>query len=164
MILQYPNRILRQVCTELPVGSPRARETGMALLAAMAECSRPCLGLSANQVGSTDRIFVLDVKRLRLKTKSIFVNPEITWKSEETLVAGEGCMSFRPGMLVPIERAVGITLAAYTPGWKRIEVTLKGLAARCVQQEMDHLDGVLIIDHEMNRREAAVPVATGGER
>jgi len=72
-------------------------------------------------------------------------NPEIVERSEETEVDDEGCLSF-PGINVPIERAVSVTCTGQALTGKQVRIEAEGLHARLLQHEIDHLDGVLIID------------------
>ena len=83
------------------------------------------------------------------------VNPRIVDPSEETETDEEGCLSLED-VRVPVERAVAVTLEGVDPSGDAVRFELEGLAARVVQHENDHLDGVLIIDRtdEEHRREA----------
>ena len=83
------------------------------------------------------------------------VNPEIVERSEETDVDNEGCLSLQ-GVSVPVERTVAVTLAGKDEDGNDVHYELEGHGARVVQHELDHLDGVLIIDRTTPeaRREA----------
>ena len=83
------------------------------------------------------------------------VNPEIVERSEEAEVADEGCLSIQ-GISVPVERSLRVTLVGRDETGAEQRFELDGYAARCVQHESDHLDGVLMIDRTTSeaRREA----------
>jgi peptide deformylase len=83
-------------------------------------------------------------------------NPEIVEFSEETEVAEEGCLSF-PGIEVPVERATSVTCEAVDIDGESVRIEASGLLARVLQHEIDHLDGVLIIDRATaEERKAAI--------
>lgn len=99
------------------------------------------IGLAANQVGSLQRLFLL-----HLEGKIIaFVNPKITNLTLETAIAEEGCLSF-PGLSVPVKRSLKVMISAADEKGEEFELILEGWEARAAQHELDHLDGVLIID------------------
>ena len=86
-------------------------------------------------------------------------NPRIVERSDETEVADEGCLSLQ-GVLVPVERHVWVVVEGNDAGGGRARHALEGLGARVVQHELDHLDGMLILDrttHEA-RRSALAPL------
>jgi peptide deformylase len=100
------------------------------------------IGLAATQVGVLQRMFVF----APVEDDAVaVVNPEIVERSEETDVADEGCLSIQ-GVLVPVERSVTVTLVGKDEHGADVRYELDGYAARCVQHESDHLDGVLMID------------------
>ncbi|MBI3332100.1 peptide deformylase, partial [Candidatus Peregrinibacteria bacterium] len=74
------------------------------------------------------------------------INPEITWKSDETYVDQEGCLSL-PGVWLDITRSKEIIVGYMDPAGKKQERKLTDFAARVVQHEVDHLDGILIVDY-----------------
>ena len=110
-------------------------------------------GLAATQVGVLRRVFVIrageDGAALAL------INPELVKRSEEQETDDEGCLSLQ-GVLVPVERSVSVTVAAKDPAGAEVTLDLEGLEARACQHELDHLDGVLMIDRTTDdaRREA----------
>ena len=110
------------------------------------------IGLAATQVGIIRRLFVFQPQEDEI---AVVVNPEIVERSEETSVADEGCLSIQ-GILVPVERAVTITLAGRDANGEEVRFELDDIYARAAQHELDHLDGVLIIDQTTPeaRREA----------
>lgn len=100
------------------------------------------LGLSACQIGKNIRMFVLPKG---LTKKQIFINPEIIKISKKTNIIEEGCLSL-PGLLMPIKRAVSLKIKAFDENDKQFKLKATDLLARTIQHEMDHLNGVLIVD------------------
>ncbi len=99
------------------------------------------VGLAATQVGVLRRLFVfVDGDEDR-----VLVNPTIATSSKETTSDDEGCLSLR-GVLVPVERPFSITIEGFDEKGQPLELELEESTARVVQHELDHLDGVLIID------------------
>jgi peptide deformylase len=110
------------------------------------------IGLAATQVGVLRRLFVFQPDEDEVLA---LVNPEIVERSEEVDVADEGCLSIQ-GITVPVERALEVTIVGKDETGADVRYELDGYAARCVQHETDHLDGVLMIDRTTPeaRREA----------
>ena len=105
------------------------------------------IGLAAPQVGVTQRIIVIDVAREGEKPKPMRIaNPEIVWRSEETTVANEGCLSV-PEHYADVSRAAHVRLRYLDHENEIREIDADGLLATCLQHEIDHLDGVLFVDH-----------------
>ena len=107
----------------------------------------PGVGLSAIQVGVAKRVIVIDVAReggppapLRL------IDPEIVWYSGESTGLDEGCLSL-PDQFEPLERPERIRFRHLDERGALQEVEADGLLSRCVQHELDHLDGLLFVDH-----------------
>ena len=99
------------------------------------------IGLSANQVGLDARVFVM---KSQDQGNVCFFNPEITKVSQETDLMKEGCLSF-PDMYLMIKRAKMIELKYQNALGEDKVVTLEGLASRCVQHEVDHLNGIIFL-------------------
>lgn len=143
-ILKYPHPILRVPCQPVTLFDEALSQ----LVANMVETMYDgpgAVGLSAPQVGQSVRVFVMDVtaKTSRNELK-IFINPEIVQASRNKVMR-EGCLSF-PEYLANVKRATKLTVRAQdvTGQWQEWE--LYALEAVCVQHEIDHLDGVLMID------------------
>ncbi|MEI6650501.1 MAG: methionyl-tRNA formyltransferase [Candidatus Moraniibacteriota bacterium] len=98
-------------------------------------------GLAAPQIGKSIRLFVIEVG----ERVYVFINPVITKKSEKTVLYEEGCLSL-PGLFFDIERSERITLDYQNQHGSKKTLTTDGLLAIVIQHEMDHLDGVLIVD------------------
>jgi peptide deformylase len=111
------------------------------------------IGLAATQVGRLRRLLVYRVEHDG--PVQALINPELQWASKDEEVFEEGCLSLR-GVLVDVERPIHVRVTALDPSGEPITVEASGLEARVIQHEMDHLDGVLIIDRAPRdqRREA----------
>lgn len=101
------------------------------------------IGLAANQVGVLHRVLVYQA--FEEDPLTALVNPVIEWSSEETEPAEEGCLSL-PGVHVEVERPVRVRVRARDGEGEELEIEAEGLHARVIQHEIDHLDGVLILD------------------
>ena len=113
------------------------------------------VGLAAPQIGLSLRLFVADGSPFGegdhgdpacKSFKRVMINPVLFDPSEEEDVMEEGCLSI-PGIREPVQRPVRIGVEYYNEQWELVEEQLEGLAARIVQHEYDHLDGVMIPDH-----------------
>jgi peptide deformylase len=104
------------------------------------------IGLAAPQVGVSQRVIVLDLRREDHDDEPIaLVNPRLTWKSTETAKQTEGCLSI-PGLEEIVERPAKVRVEAHDPEGEPIEMEADDLLARALQHEIDHLDGILFID------------------
>jgi peptide deformylase len=107
------------------------------------------IGLAAPQVGIGQRFFVLKLPRDR---ERVLVNPEITWQSRRSVSSEESCLSL-PGVSVEVERSARVKIRASDEHGEPFELSARGLLARAIQHELDHLNGVLCIDRiDMKRR------------
>ena len=105
------------------------------------------IGLAAPQVGATQRVLVVDVAREGEKPQPMrLANPEILWRSDTLMLANEGCLSL-PEHYADVERPDAIRLRYLDHENEIREIEAKGLLATCLQHEIDHLDGVLFVDH-----------------
>ena len=102
---------------------------------------REGVGLAANQVGRLRRVLVAAVE----DEEYAVVNPKIVRSSEETQIGEEGCLSI-PGIQVEVERPTAVTISGQNTAGKPIWMEATGLLARVIQHEVDHLNGVLILD------------------
>jgi peptide deformylase len=120
------------------------------------------VGLAATQLGILRRILVFQAGSDAPVTA--LVNPRVEWSSEQDLVtAEEGCLSL-PGVVVDVERPLYIRVSAVDPGGEELAIEASGLEARVIQHEIDHLDGVLMLQHapKEQRRAALRALREGG--
>jgi len=120
----------------------------------------PGIGLAAIQVGVPKRVIVMDLSRSEdAKEPRFFINPEILWASEETQGYEEGCLSV-PEIYDEVERPAKVRIRYLGYDGKSVEEEAEGLYAVCVQHEMDHLEGVLFLDHlsRLKRQRAVAKV------
>ncbi|HEY0649250.1 peptide deformylase [Phenylobacterium sp.] len=154
-ILVVPHPVLKQVSTKVDVVDDDLR----ALMDDMLETmyAAPGIGLAAVQIGVPKRVIVMDLSREgEDKQPRYFVNPEILWASEETAPYEEGCLSV-PEIYDEVERPAQVKLRYLNYQGEQIEEDADGLFAVCIQHEMDHLEGVLFIDHLSRlKREQAI--------
>jgi peptide deformylase len=154
-ILVVPNPILKQVSTTVAVVTDETR----ALMDDMLETmyAAPGIGLAAVQIGVPKRIIVMDLAREgEPKQPRYFINPEILWASDETAPYEEGCLSV-PDIFDEVERPARVKLRYLNYQGETVEEDAEGLFAVCIQHEMDHLEGVLFIDHLSRlKREQAI--------
>jgi peptide deformylase len=112
------------------------------------------VGLAATQVGVLHRVLVYRVQQQA--PVSALINPELEWAGKETETMEEGCLSL-PGVLVEVERPIHIRVRALDAEGSQILIEASGLEARVIQHEIDHLDGVLILDRTTrDQRKAAI--------
>ena len=105
------------------------------------------VGLAAPQVGVASRVLVIDVARDSEKPQPLkLANPEIIWRSSETVVCNEGCLSL-PEHYAEVTRPAKIRLRYLDYQNEIREMESEGLLSTCLQHEIDHLDGVLFVDH-----------------
>jgi peptide deformylase len=109
--------------------------------------SAPGVGLAAIQVGEAKRIVTVDIaKKDQPKERRVIINPELVWKSDEKASYEEGCLSI-PEYYEEVERPVAVKVKYLDIDGKTQEVEATGLLATVLQHEIDHLNGVLFIDH-----------------
>jgi peptide deformylase len=107
----------------------------------------PGIGLAAIQVGVPKRLLVVDIApEGEPPAPQFFINPEITWASEELFKYNEGCLSL-PDHYADVERPAEVKASYLDRDGKAQQVHATGLLATCLQHEMDHLEGILFVDH-----------------
>src|SRR5580692_12446843 len=107
----------------------------------------PGIGLAAIQLGVTKRVVTMDLSKKEDEQKPrVFINPEITWRSAETAKYEEGCLSI-PDYYEEVERPAEVKVKYLDLDGKQHEIEASGLLATCLQHEIDHINGVLFIDH-----------------
>jgi peptide deformylase len=107
----------------------------------------PGIGLAAVQVGVHQRLVTIDVSHEdEARTPMVFVNPEVLWRSDDLSVYEEGCLSI-PEYYEEVERPARVRVRYTNLAGEPQEIEADGVLATCLQHEIDHLDGVLFIDH-----------------
>ncbi len=107
----------------------------------------PGIGLAAIQIAEPIRLLVVDVaKKEEPPQPQVFVNPEILWRSDDRSTYEEGCLSI-PEYYAEVERPASVRVRALDRDGQDREVMAEGLLATVLQHEIDHLDGILFIDH-----------------
>jgi peptide deformylase len=107
----------------------------------------PGIGLAAPQVGVLKRVIVLDAAREgRTPEPYKMANPELTWVSDDDIVYNEGCLSL-PDHYADVARPAAIKVRYLDEQNEIRELKAEGVLAVCIQHEMDHLDGILFVDH-----------------
>ncbi len=151
-IRQYPEPVLRAPAREVTEFSEDLHALVDRMTRLMDDANG--LGLAGNQVGLLRRLLVYRPDREDAESRAL-VNPTIVERSEELATDEEGCLSLGP-LRVPVERHVRVSVAAQDENGEPVRVDAEDLEARILQHEIDHLDGVLIIDRTSPeaRREA----------
>jgi len=154
-ILTVPNPVLKQVSQPVAAVDDELRALMDDMLETMYDA--PGIGLAAIQIGVPKRVIVMDLAREEEpKAPRYFVNPEILWSSEEMQGYEEGCLSV-PEYYDEVQRPSKVRLRYLNYQGDTVEEEAEGLYAVCIQHEMDHLDGILFIDHLSRlKREQAV--------
>jgi len=107
----------------------------------------PGIGLAAIQIGEAKRIVTMDLaKKDEPKAPRVFINPELVAKSDDKKTHEEGCLSI-PEYYEEVERPASVKIRYLDLDGKQQEIDADGLLATCIQHEVDHLNGVLFIDH-----------------
>jgi peptide deformylase len=148
-IVTYPNKILREIAKKIK--TPISRE----ILDMVPEMIKMLhenngMGLAAPQVGKSIRLCVIENEGKAYA----FINPTITSRSTGKNVSEEGCLSF-PGKFIPVERADKVQARYLDEKGNKCKIKAGGLFARCIQHEIDHLDGILFIDKKIKNGKRA---------
>ncbi len=164
-ICTYGNPILRKKAQEIAEVTGEVHELATAMLEIMHK--ERGLGLAAEQIGRTERIFVIDIpadsdvgeddqrENPDIEMPLVFINPKITGHTEDIQVGEEGCLSF-PDIFATVNRWYEVD-AEYTDLHGRVQtIHAKGLLARAIQHELDHLDGILLVDRMSHVKKVAL--------
>lgn len=144
-IIKLPEPILKTVSAPVPAVTEEVR----ALIKDMFDTmyAAPGIGLAAVQIGVPKRIVVSDIaKDDEPKSPMCFINPEIVWRSQETTDYEEGCLSI-PEVYDKVVRPAEVRVCYLDRDGAEQEMHCTGLLATCIQHEIDHLNGILFIDH-----------------
>lgn len=150
-ILVLPDKRLREVSKPVAKITPQVKALVEDMFETMYDA--PGIGLAAIQIGEPVRIVTMDIAKRENDddeaTKAeprVFINPEIVWSSEEQAPYEEGCLSI-PQFYEEVERPAKVRVRYLDIDGKEHEDEADGLFATCIQHEIDHLNGVLFIDH-----------------
>ncbi|MCQ0971252.1 peptide deformylase [Paracoccus sp. TK19116] len=145
-ILIHPDPRLKKVCEPIARITPEIEALADDMLATMYDA--PGIGLAAPQVGVLKRMFVVDASREpdEAPRAIVMVNPELDWSSEETNGYEEGCLSV-PDQYAEVTRPAQVRMRWTGLDGKDHSEEFDGLWATCVQHELDHLNGVMFLDH-----------------
>ena len=140
-ILTLGNDVLRKKCSSVVDFDKKLEDLVVAMIDSMH--SNNGIGLAGPQIGVEKRLFVCHVPK---EEPRVFINPEIIGTSQEISPYEEGCLSI-PGVYSEVMRPRAITVQAWTLKGKPFKMDTEGILARVIQHEIDHLKGVLFIDH-----------------
>ncbi|WCR11448.1 peptide deformylase [Paracoccus stylophorae] len=145
-ILIHPDPRLKKMCEPVARVTPEIEALADDMLATM--YGAPGVGLAAPQVGVLSRMFVMDATRDpdAERRPMVLINPEIAWTSDETNTYDEGCLSI-PDQYADVTRPAQVRMRWLGLDGRMHEDEFDGLWATCAQHELDHLNGILFIDH-----------------
>lgn len=148
-VLAYPNEFLRKRAQPVTVFDDDLRRIVRDMEETMA--AEEGVGLAATQVGLDLQLLIVHPSAFREgaadhEANVVVINPEIAWQSEETILAEEGCLSF-PDVFIPVERPAKVRIRALDLAGNPFELEGDGFGARALLHEIDHLRGVVMIDH-----------------
>ena len=144
-ILIVPDPMLKTKARPVTAAdADRVRELVPRLFATMYRA--PGIGLAAPQVGVGLRVAVVDLMPDEKPSPMTLINPEVIARSEELATREEGCLSL-PGQYADVTRPAQVTIRYTDQTGARRQIEAEGLLAACIQHEIDHLDGILFVDH-----------------
>ena len=151
-MIKFGDPVLKSRASEVTEFGPELRAEVERMIAIMRDGLG--VGLAATQVGILRRLLVFQAGQDPEPTA--LVNPRIEWLSEDSAVAEEGCLSL-PGVAMDVERSLHARLSGLDVDGEQVTLEASGLEARVLQHEIDHLDGVLILDRApRDQRKAAL--------
>jgi peptide deformylase len=151
-VVTYGDPVLRSKASEVREFGVALREEADHMVAIMRDAMG--VGLAATQLGALRRLLVFQAGPDA--TPTALANPVIEWRSDELATAAEGCLSL-PRVIVDVERPLHVRVAGADIRGEPILIEASGLEARVLQHEIDHLDGVLILDRtERDQRKGAM--------
>ena len=140
-ILTLGSEVLRKKCATIAVFDKKLEDLVVAMIDSMH--AGDGIGLAGPQVGVEKRVFVCHIPD---DDPRVFINPEIIGTSQEIASYEEGCLSI-PGVYSDVMRPKAVTVQAWTLEGRPFKIEAEGLLARVIQHEIDHLKGILFIDH-----------------
>lgn len=150
-IITLPDPLLREVCEPVEIGDKSIKKLAKDMAKLMYQTDG--VGIAAPQVGLLKRFVVIDCDwveedakgRPLKKNALVMINPRIADHSEETVVNSEGCLSV-PGVSGDVERWEWVEVECYNENYELVRYKSDGLFGRCMQHEIDHLDGKTFVD------------------
>ena len=144
-IIILPDKRLRSISKPVEAITPEIKTLVEDMFETMYEA--PGIGLAAIQVGVPKRVVTMDLsKKDDERAPQVFINPEVTWASDEKSTYEEGCLSI-PEYYEEVERPTRVKVKYLDLDGKEHEIEADGLFATCLQHEIDHTNGILFIDH-----------------
>jgi len=144
-IVWAPDPILKTVCKPVETVDDQVRKLVDDMLETMYDA--PGVGLAAPQINLDRRVIVIDVADKDAEPEPMgLINPEIVWASDKTKIHEEGCLSL-PDMFADVERPDRVRVEYLDRDGKKQSVEADGLLSVCLQHEIDHLNGLLFVDH-----------------
>lgn len=151
LIYTFPDPVLHEVCEPVEIGDKATARTAKQMLRQMYKSDG--VGLAAPQVGLLKRMVVIDTDyvteiekdKFLPKRPLVMINPEIVDHSEEQIDSTEGCLSF-PGLAVDVKRWEWVKVKCHDENYNEVEHYGEDLFGICMQHEIDHLDGVTLIE------------------
>jgi peptide deformylase len=158
-VVKFGDPVLKSKASPVREFGPELRAEAERMVAIMRDGMG--VGLAATQVGILRRLLVFQAGADSEPTA--LVNPEVEWASEEVVVAEEGCLSL-PRVSMDVERPLHARFSGFDTGGEPVRIEASGLEARVLQHEIDHLDGVLILDRapRQQRKSALRALREGG--
>jgi peptide deformylase len=157
-VVKFGDPVLRSAASSVTEFDDRLAEDAERMIELMRDAIG--VGLAATQLGTLRRTLVFQVGSEAEPT--VLVNPEIEWQSDDLVTAEEGCLSL-PGVIVDVERPLHVRARAVDVRGEPLTIEASGLEARVIQHEVDHLDGVLMLDRtEKEQRKAALKALREG--
>ena len=151
-VVKFGAPVLRSAASPVTEFDDRLAEEAERMIGLMRDAIG--VGLAATQLGVLRRMLVFQVGSEAEPT--VLINPEIEWRSEDSATAEEGCLSI-PGVVVDVERPLFVRARAMDVHGEPLTLQSSGLEARVIQHEVDHLDGVLMLDRtEKDQRKGAL--------
>lgn len=144
-VVKYPHPVLKMTCKPLRKVDAELKAMILEMFPLMYETKG--VGLAANQIGLPYRFFVMNPtgEASRKDQEFVFINPEITLGAGKPEEDEEGCLSF-PKIYAKVRRAPKVTITGFNLDGQPVKMTFKGFAARIVQHEFDHLNGISFVD------------------
>ncbi len=145
-IVTLPNPVLRRHCADVDIEAEPDLHSLVMQMAKLMYDSKGC-GLAAPQVGISKKIVVIDVDYDQGKKNLIcLINPYVVSTRGEKVLDQEGCLSV-PGIQVMVPRCEDVSVAGYDIEGNEVRIDAEGFFARCLQHEIDHLNGITMLEH-----------------